>query len=521
MSIVYIRKKMGGALKYILGAILLIFAVGIFVSFGPNRGGRSAGSRAAEVIARVNGQPVSRRQFLIEVDYTRRGAYGAGLADARHIKMMALERIIRDIIQAQAMKDLKVRASREDVDAAIQAQVDARTVGQDRKTLREYLEQNDMTYEEYLREITAEVRSNRRQIEQQVKLDKLRQKIAGEVKVTDRDLREAYRRIKGRRIVIRPDEIEASGADSKSDLSPDERKALAKAKAEAILSRLKDGADFAELAKKESHGPEAQDGGDFGSLGYDALKIYFGKDVADAVWTLQPGEHTGVLETEEGYQIFKCEQISNRLPDNFEDIKEEERQRLLARRQEEHFNEYMRSRRDAAKVEIEDPELKAYWLLDNEDGREDEAYALLQQALEATIVKKEDGGEEDVGDPTINFELAQLAESLNKPQEAEHYYMAAAKAAGSSPDLHIALGRFYLKQGRKEEALAAFATAREGARDLTTANSRAHYELKDIYEEMGEESLAAAEQKWIEDYINSRPAPIFPTAGTPTPISPQ
>ncbi len=71
--------------------------------------------------------------------------------------------------------------------------------------------------------------------------------------------------------------------------------------AEEILRQLKAGADFQQLAREKSIGPTAAQGGD---LGY-----FFPGDFApafdEAIRKLKPGEISDIVETAEGYHIFK------------------------------------------------------------------------------------------------------------------------------------------------------------------------------------------------------------------------
>jgi len=86
------------------------------------------------------------------------------------------------------------------------------------------------------------------------------------------------------------------------DKASDEQVAQAKARADDIVARLKEGASFEEMAKQLSGGPNADKGG--------ALGIYKRGDLGspvleDPVFALKVGEWTAPIRTLEGYVIFK------------------------------------------------------------------------------------------------------------------------------------------------------------------------------------------------------------------------
>ncbi len=96
--------------------------------------------------------------------------------------------------------------------------------------------------------------------------------------------------------------IEADTTDPNAD--PNEAKARAKAKAKGLLGQIKDGADFAELAKANSACPSAAGGGDldfFPKTGRGSMVPEF----SNVAFTLDVNEVSGVVETQFGYHIIK------------------------------------------------------------------------------------------------------------------------------------------------------------------------------------------------------------------------
>ena len=68
-----------------------------------------------------------------------------------------------------------------------------------------------------------------------------------------------------------------------------------------LKTQIEGGADFAALAKEHSSCPSGKQGGDLGEFGPGQMVPEFDK----AVFSLEPGEISGVVETQFGYHIIK------------------------------------------------------------------------------------------------------------------------------------------------------------------------------------------------------------------------
>jgi foldase protein PrsA len=77
--------------------------------------------------------------------------------------------------------------------------------------------------------------------------------------------------------------------------------AAAKAKAQDVLKKVKDGGDFGDLAKKNSQASDAAGGGDLGFF----TKGQLPDNVQSAAEALQPDQVSDVIKTQYGYEIIK------------------------------------------------------------------------------------------------------------------------------------------------------------------------------------------------------------------------
>lgn len=87
---------------------------------------------------------------------------------------------------------------------------------------------------------------------------------------------------------------------STQDKTPEEIDAV-RTRAEDLHNRLVKGEDFTTLAKRYSQGSTAQDGGDLGSFERGQLA----KPLEDAVFGLERGQFTDVIQTKTGFEILK------------------------------------------------------------------------------------------------------------------------------------------------------------------------------------------------------------------------
>jgi peptidyl-prolyl cis-trans isomerase SurA len=78
----------------------------------------------------------------------------------------------------------------------------------------------------------------------------------------------------------------------------------AEAKADDLLKQIHDGANFTDIAKKNSDGPSAADGGALGMFKRGQLA----KTIEDETFSRKTGEVTGVIHTKQGYVILKVDE---------------------------------------------------------------------------------------------------------------------------------------------------------------------------------------------------------------------
>ncbi len=97
--------------------------------------------------------------------------------------------------------------------------------------------------------------------------------------------------------------------------------------ADEILAKLNDGANFGDMASIYSQGSQARNRGDWDWVEKSVLR----KELADAAFTLKPGEHSGVIETPTAFYIMKVEDRKEAHVKPLSDVRDQVESLLLAR----------------------------------------------------------------------------------------------------------------------------------------------------------------------------------------------
>lgn len=139
--------------------------------------------------------------------------------------------------------------------------------------------------------------------------------------------------------------VSSRPTDPKAD--PNQAKVQARQKAEELLKKIKDGADFATVAKENSDDAMSKpQGGDLGLFPRGMMV----KPFEDAAFGLKVGEVSNLVETQYGYHILKLteHQDPNQVP--FEKAKAQIIDSLTNERRMEATNKYIQALRKDAKI---------------------------------------------------------------------------------------------------------------------------------------------------------------------------
>jgi peptidyl-prolyl cis-trans isomerase C len=171
--------------------------------------------------------------------------------------------------------------------------------------------------------------------------------IARKVNVTDEETRAYYGA--NPNYFKQPEQVKASHILIKVDSSATEtQKAQARIELVKIKQKLKNGEDFAALAREYSQDPSSADGGDLGYFNRSQMPV---KSFTDAAFALQPNEISDIVETPVGYHLIK---VVDKRPERtiaFTEVKGQLNQTLKNQKIEQEVKLYIENLKKEAKVE--------------------------------------------------------------------------------------------------------------------------------------------------------------------------
>ena len=128
----------------------------------------------------------------------------------------------------------------------------------------------------------------------------------------------------------------------------EEARAKAKAKIEGLLAEVKEGGDFAEIAKAHSDCPSAERGGDLGTITRtDTVKPF-----SDTAFALEEGEISNIVETQYGYHIIKTREKMPAETPEFKDVKAQLKQQVVRSKLNARIGEIVEGAREDADIEM-------------------------------------------------------------------------------------------------------------------------------------------------------------------------
>jgi peptidyl-prolyl cis-trans isomerase SurA len=263
-----------------------------------------AGQVVEEIITRVNGQIITLSEFQRSKDQLRDDVKQQDAANADKLYSEREKDVLRDLVDQQLLlakgKDLDITGDTDLIKQLDQMRKDMKLDSMEE--LEKAATAQGISYEDFKQNMRNRI------ITQKVIADQ----VGSHLNLSKEDEQQFYNEHKNEmeqpesirlsEILVAPKKP-AAGASTNQDAGAEDAAALAAAevKANDLLKQIRAGAKFEDLAKKESEGPSASQGGDLGAFKRGTLA----KELEDKTFAMKAGEVTDVIRTKQGYVILK------------------------------------------------------------------------------------------------------------------------------------------------------------------------------------------------------------------------
>ena len=250
-------------------------------------------------------------------------------------KKKVLDELIKERLTEQKVKDLGLRVDEDDITATIERIKQANNISDDQ--LNRMLELDGMTYEDYRAKIKQQLLQSRL----------LNVEVKSKIVITEEDAKAYYDahsdQYKGQVKV----HLRQILMNVPASATTEERQRV-KQKMQQIHERLTGGEDFAQMAMVYSQASTASKGGD---LGFFEMR-HLAPQIREALQGLTVGQYTGIVETDQGYQLLYLQERKSVGGKPFSEAAPEIEQKLYTEIVEKKFQEWVKDLRQNAHIEI-------------------------------------------------------------------------------------------------------------------------------------------------------------------------
>ncbi|HTU40750.1 MAG TPA: peptidylprolyl isomerase [Candidatus Aquilonibacter sp.] len=273
------------------------------------------GQVVEEIVARVNNQIITRSEYDRSKDQLRDDVKQQDPSDADKVYAEREKDVLRDLIDQQLLlekgKDLGITGDTDLIKRLDQMRKDMKL--ESMEDLEKAATAQGISYEDFKQNMRNQI------ITQKV----IGEEVGSHLSISKDEEQKFYDEHKSEleqpesirlsEILITPkkataadsaatDAAKAQAAGNTADQQAEQAAlAAAEAKANALLKQIRGGASFEDVAKKNSDGPSAAQGGDLGVFKRGTLA----KELEDKTFAMKSGEVTDVIRTKQGYVILK------------------------------------------------------------------------------------------------------------------------------------------------------------------------------------------------------------------------
>ncbi len=300
----------------------------------------SADTVVEEIIARVNNQIITRSDYQHEQQQLKDEAQQQDPAHADQIVSEGQKDVLRGLVDRELLlergKDLGISADTEIVKKLDEMRKQMKLDSMD--DLEKAAQAQGISFEDFKQNMKTEI------ITQQV----ISREVGSRINVTKEEQQKFYDEHKSE--LERPEQVRLSEILVSTEQAGDDQQkiAAAQAKADDLLKQIKAGANFDEIAKKESQGPSAAQGGDLGLFKRGTLA----KQLEDLTFGMKKDQVSDAIRTKQGFVILKVTDHQAAGIPPFSEVAQGVQERVYMQRLQPALREYLKKLREDAFVDI-------------------------------------------------------------------------------------------------------------------------------------------------------------------------
>jgi peptidyl-prolyl cis-trans isomerase SurA len=338
--------------KYLLPLVAIVLACGTAFSADNTNGSNTV--IVEEIVARVNNSIITRMDMekareQMAAELKQRGG-GVGNVDS---ELAAHEKdILSDLIDSQLLLQ-KGDELGIDVQTELIKRLDEIRKSMNLQSMEELekaAQAQGVSYEEFKDNLKNDL----------IKRNVISKEVVSKITIAPKEAQEFYEAHKAElrhpeqvhlaEILIAPKAAAAEPGKEAPEPTAEEKQKAQK-KAEDLLAQIKAGAKFDELAKKNSEGHTAAQGGDLGMFRPGTMA----KELETITFGMKSGEVSNVIETKQGYVILKVIEHQQAGIPPYKDVENQVMDQLYMQKTDPALRTYLTKLREQAFIEIKPP----------------------------------------------------------------------------------------------------------------------------------------------------------------------
>ena len=293
-----------------------------------------------EIVARVNNQIITRSDYNREEQQLKEEAQQQDPAHVDQIVAQGEKDVLRGLIDRQLLlekgKDLGITADTELIKRLDEMRKQMKLNSMD--DLEKAAQAQGVSFEDFKQNLRNEI------ITQQV----IQREVGGHINIGKDEEKRFYEEHKSE--LAHPEQIKLGEilVSTEQDGDDQQKIATAQAKAEDLLKQIRAGASFEDVAKKESQGPTAAQGGDLGIFKRGTLA----KQLEDLTFGMKKGQVSDVIRTKQGFVILKVTDHQEAGIPAMDDIESRLQEAVYMQKLQPALREYLKKLREDAFIDI-------------------------------------------------------------------------------------------------------------------------------------------------------------------------